>query len=219
MNPKHEPWTIESMAAYADGELNPADRASFDAWLLVHPEARIELDAQKLFARKNQTFWHKASAPHPTEAQWNCVLDGVCNALQPNRPSYQEVRPIAWKRWVAACSTVAIAALVAVNFIGGPNSTRPPHVEKVVQFDPADAFEVASGGDVDIISVQGDDGSMVVVGLPPLPGILEMTTVGDVKLEAIVSDADGQPVKPGTLPTDLKKGLYINPADKTTPVP
>lgn len=218
MNPNDKPWPIETLAAHADGELSSNDRASLDAWLLTHPESRKELDAQKLFARKHQAFWIKTAAPHPTEAQWNCVLDKICDSLQPARPSYQEIKPTKWRNWMAACATVAMAALIAVKFMGGPPQPAGPGTNGI-EVVSADAYSVASENDVDIISIQGDDGSIIVVGMPPLAGTLEMTTVGDVKLEAIVSDADGQPVKPGTLPADLKKGLYINPADKTTPVP
>lgn len=218
MNPNDKLWPIETLAAHADGELSATDRGDVDAWLLTHPEARSELDAQKLFARKNQAFWNKTAAPQPSDAQWNCVLANIGAAVQPAQPSYRTSKPTAWRRWAAAGATMAAAALIAVNFMGGPNPPARPGNTNVVQAAD-DAFSVASASDVEIISIQGDDGSIVVVGLPPLPGLMQMTTVGDVKLEAIVSDADGQPVKPGTLPGDLKKGIYINPADKTTPVP
>jgi hypothetical protein len=219
MNPNHKNWPTETLAAHADGELNAHDRAEVDAWLLTHPEARQELAAQKLLARKNQAFWNKVAAPQPSEAQWDSVFGNICAAVQTAQPNYRTKKATPWRNWALAGTGLAAAALLAVNFMGNSRPSPQSGGNNDAVLIAEEPWAVAATDDVNIISIQGDDGWIVVIGVPPLPGVMEMTTVGDVKLEAIVSDADGQPVKPGALPGDLKKGIYINPADKTTPVP
>ena len=86
----------------------------------------------------------------------------------------------------------------------------------------ADALAVAAAGDVEIVSVQGDD-SMLVVGQLPVSGPIEFVTVGDVVELAIDnSPTDIKVIDPKLVdPKDPKKGIWIIPGgdNKTMPTP
>jgi hypothetical protein len=65
------------LAAYADGEVTPEERARIEAWLTDHPEAAAEVDAQRSLAR----LYEETPPPAPSEEEWRDVLAAACVLL------------------------------------------------------------------------------------------------------------------------------------------
>jgi anti-sigma factor RsiW len=61
----------ELLAAYIDGELDPATAARVEAWLLTDPHACELLDEQYLLSPSHREFWRAVSPPEPSTARWN----------------------------------------------------------------------------------------------------------------------------------------------------
>ncbi|MFK5004592.1 hypothetical protein, partial [Klebsiella pneumoniae] len=59
----------QELAAYYDGELEPAARARVAAWLAEHPEMSADLEAQHALPQ--------AAPPEPSEAAWSSVLERI----------------------------------------------------------------------------------------------------------------------------------------------
>lgn len=211
----------ELLAGYVDGELGPADRATIEAWLAEHPAGRAELEAQRALSRQNVVLWKRVAVPQPSESAWNKTLGRVCDGIRPSTPAvrYHEPesarrRPGTWKHWAVGLATAVALAFVSWSWLVPGGVPRPGDSNLAM----ADVFAVASNDDVDIESLQGDIG-LLVVGRPVLGGPIELATVGDIVFEAIASDTDLQPSKPTGVPTDPKKTLLLPPIDKSTPVP
>jgi anti-sigma factor RsiW len=56
----------ELLAAYADGELAPAECRRVEDWLAAHPEARADVEAQRRLAR----LFDEAAPPAPADERW-----------------------------------------------------------------------------------------------------------------------------------------------------
>ena len=166
-----EPWP-EILAAYADGELTPADRAAVDRYLHACPEARALLRTQREWSPANERFWAECEppAPHPTE--WAAVRAAVAAEVLPART--------AWRRWVvpAVAAAAVLLAGAAVWLATGPRGgERPPAqpeqatvrapappepapmprepeaVAKVTDDAGDEPFVLAGAGDVDVAAV------------------------------------------------------------------
>jgi anti-sigma factor RsiW len=210
-------WRPELLAGYADGELSPSDRAIVEAHLAAHPHAQAQLKVQKHFSPQNTALWHRGAPSPVSESEWSRVFNRIYQRIQPaDKPSYRVPVRNNWKRMLVGMSALAAALLLAValNYQPVDSSKTNPYVAS----NTIDAWPVALADDVDIISLQGDE-TMIVIGLPPLAGPLEMTTYGDVVLESIISDADGQPTKINIAGTDPHKPMWVDPTEKTHPVP
>ena len=68
----------------------------------------------------------------------------------------------------------AAAAVIAFVVSTGPSRPIPQPV-----FEP---LPLASGSEVEIVRIDGDDVASVVVGRLPLVGVLELANAGDVEL-------------------------------------
>lgn len=206
----------ELLAGYADAELSAAERQCVEAWLREHPEVGAELEAQRAWGRKTAAAMYE-SVSLPSDSAWHRTLTKVRSALEPARPvSYDTTATLPKRRrlWQVPASVAAIAAglLIAI-------ALTPPHIGPDGLVDAnREALVVASPADVEVIALQGDD-SMVVIGEPLLRDRLEMATIGDVSLDAIVGDADVFGPRHPQTPADLKKPLLIVPSEKTQPVP
>ncbi|HEX4592463.1 MAG TPA: hypothetical protein VH120_21210, partial [Gemmataceae bacterium] len=96
--------------------------------------------------------------------------------------------PIKSRRWrivVPALSTAA-AALVALFLARPGNGPEPAPPAAPVTLE--EAFAVATAADVDILSLDGGDSALIVVGVPPLPGTVVLASVDDVKLKQVQKD-------------------------------
>jgi len=207
----------ELLAGYADGEISAFDRAVVEGWLRDHPELRAEVEAQRALGRKNALFCQQASVGLPSESAWQRTLIKVRSALEPARPlgyDTSAVMPRGQKaRWQipAAAAFTAAGLLLAIAF-------GPSNPSNDVASNGGQPFAVATAEEVEVVALQGD-ASLLVVGRPLLGDQLEMVTVGDVALDAIVGDADVTGPKTPQNPADLKKPVFIAPTEKTQPVP
>lgn len=198
----HPPWP-ELLAAYADGELDPAARAAVERWLVANPEGRDELFAQHQLGPGNWELWHNAEPPQPSERDWARVGRAVADTAiaRPTPPA--TTRP--WRR-TAAWLVGGLAAAAAVAWLAYPSPRHPSATvpERVVAAahptteDPLagiPVLPVATAADVDISRVAGTGGG-VVVGDIPLPGPMVLAAEADVDVESAIEHPawpDGNP--------------------------
>ena len=180
MNPKHQDPNLwpERLAAYADGEIDAASRLEVAEGLACHPHAAAEVEGVRYLDRLC-----RATRPsEPSEARWSAVLGAVENALA--APA-----PVAARRAGGALTslrrlTPAAAVLLLLTF--GPPAPQD------TGFSPSpEPLPVASPEDVDILSVQGRDSHLLVVGEPPLREALIIAAIGDVRVDQVFPDVDG----------------------------
>jgi anti-sigma factor RsiW len=172
----------ELLAAYADGELDPEARATVEAWLVAHPEAQAQVEAQR---RLTQLF-RDVPVPEPNPAAWQRLEARVESRLE----TVAAVRPrwarIPWR--VAGPSAAAVlAAVLLLPWLRGPQPDPPPRVHREPQVEP---FPVVSPEDVTIVALDGD-GAALVVGTPPLPEALALAGPGDVTVDGVQSNVTG----------------------------
>jgi hypothetical protein len=173
------------LAGYADGELDQATRARVEAWLTESPAAREALTAQRRFSRHNRPLWRAAAAPAVSEGSWDRLLGRVQAALDAPTPAASPIQRRRWKYLVPAVSTAAAAA-VALFLARAGNGPMPTPPAGPVTLE--EAFAVATPADVDILSLDGGDTGLIVVGVPPLPGTIVLASVDDVKLRQVRKD-------------------------------
>jgi hypothetical protein len=188
----------ELLAAYADGELTPAECRRVEAWLTRHPEAAGEVEAQ----RRLTQLCDRAAPPLPSDDEWAAVLARVESGL-----AAPPARRPAWPRRaalvlapLAAAAAVVLLALALKGPPPGGDSTPPdpgPTAEEPWQW--------ASDDDVHVISM--DPGRVtLLVGEPPASGPMEWAQPDDVKVSELAPDDQGRvgrlwvPPGPGTPP-------------------
>jgi hypothetical protein len=80
----------ELLAAYIDGELDPATAARVEAWLLTDPHACELLDEQYLLSPSHREFW-RAVTPART---LSCPLEPLCSTKSTNASSSRRLPPL-----------------------------------------------------------------------------------------------------------------------------
>jgi anti-sigma factor RsiW len=160
--------------AYADGELEPAEREHVEAWLADHAEAAAEVETLQRLGR----LWLAAAAPEPAPEAWAGTLARIEASLPNPVPGRRRAasRPLVWASGVAAAA-VLLAVLLAQSL--GPGLPRPDGAGA----NEEETFPVASAEDVTIIGMDAHDVGALVVGQPPVQeGPLEMASRDDVKV-------------------------------------
>jgi hypothetical protein len=190
--------TPEQLAAYADGELDGLPegeslRRHIEAWLGRHPEAAEELEAQRRLAR----LCRATAPPEPSEAAWNGVLGRLDRlphapaAGGPGRAGYG-LRFAAWA--VAALAATAAAVWLSLSLFrpwAGPELARQAPRVPEVRVPPGKApeevepFAVATGDEVEILSIKGADTGTLVVGELPFSGPMVLVQVGEVEVQRV----------------------------------
>jgi anti-sigma factor RsiW len=179
----------EWLAAYADGELGPGDRARVDVWLADHPEARDLLDEQESLGPKNVEFWQAVRPPEPTRRQWAAARRAVHGRAR--MPAARR-----WLPWVGSLALAATATAATVFFALPPvNPTTPP--VPAVASPPRDVddepYAMASADEVRIISLPEEAAHLLVVGEHPLGGqAVVLAKADEVEFLGIGTDLAGR---------------------------
>jgi hypothetical protein len=198
----------EQLAAYVDGELDPASRARVAAWLCAHPSAAAELQS----LRQLERAWRETTPAAPAAAQWDALLGRiVCAAGQRSAAESFEAgeaivasgraappaRTFGW-RWHLRMAGSAAALLFVTLWLyrpTGPQTTAPtlPAVQV------SHVLRVAGDDDIEICSMDAADIDLLVVGEPPMRGPFVLVAAGDIVLEHLAPDpGDGMmPITPG----------------------
>jgi anti-sigma factor RsiW len=193
--------TPEQLAAYADGELDGRPeceplRRHVEAWLARHPEAADDLQAQRRLTR----LCRATPPPEPSEAAWGHVLARLervpltPDGGAPGRPGYG-LRFVAWAAALAATAAAVWLALALLLPGDGPKLARqaprgperrqaPFKAPRVVPAE-VEPFAVATGDEVEILSIKGADTSTLVVGELPLSGPVVLVQAGEVEVQRV----------------------------------
>jgi anti-sigma-K factor RskA len=166
--------TPEQLAAYVDGELDPARRRGVETWLRNHPEAAAEIEQYQRLAR----LWKAAAPIEPEGAKWATVLARVESGLRSHSLPLWRSQLI--RMGAAAALAAAVMLLVCRH--------RPEPTEGPVR---GELLAVVSPDDVDILSLRAADRVTLVVGVPPVTEPLVLASPRDVELERIEPDGDG----------------------------
>lgn len=184
------------LAAYADGELDPAARAAVEAWLDAHPEGWDVLRAQCELSPENRRLWRDAEPPTPADAEWDRVRDRIAAELRTQTLAEPQPTRPAWKRraeWAMVAATLAMTLFVVSLAAFGPwfLPPAPQRPTESVRVAPADdplaglaVLRVATDAEVDVWRVDGAGaGGWLPVGGVPLTTPLALATADDVELE------------------------------------
>jgi anti-sigma-K factor RskA len=159
------------LAAYVDGELGPADRATVEAWLRDHPESRADVEGQRQLLR----LWQTGTPADPGEAAWANVLAGAeAAALAGTTAGRAGSRLKSVVRLATALTSVAAVALLALALM---HLLTPRPQERVAP------LPVASSTDVEILSMEGGDVGALVVGEPPVRGPFTLASADDMTVD------------------------------------
>jgi anti-sigma factor RsiW len=168
------------LAAYFDGELEGRDdvaelRARVEAWLETHPEARQQGTEQQQL----QKLWLDTTPADPSTAAW-----AECRKAIDAARAQAGSTPATRRPWLLFAAVAGVALFVGA-LIGVWQFTRDVEHHHVVQRpheEPVEVFEVAQSHEITILRVEGADTESLVVGIPPLVGLMELADPGDVRV-------------------------------------
>jgi len=185
------------LAAYADGELPPADCARVEEWLRENQEGRELIEAQEFVGPNNAEFWHAARPPMPSARQWKKVADQVREGS----------RAAVLRRRVGRASAPALVATAAALVMLFPGPAKPPVDAPYAGLQPTtgvivadEPIELASDADIVIVSLPEAAADLLLMGEHPLRGsVLEFARAGDIEFFSVGSDPAGRfPEMPAT---------------------
>lgn len=146
-------------------------------------------------------LWGDTTPPEPGRAAWAETLHRIHAALPPAAPVPARTAPPRrrlGRGWIMTAAGLVAAAALVVSAVGvflgrhglagpdGPDQTRS-------SVTPGDApLEVATAEDVEIISIDGRDQDVLVVGRGPLPEPLVLASPDDFRLDAVEPNGDGR---------------------------
>jgi anti-sigma factor RsiW len=124
-----DPFPIELLAAYVDGELDAATRAMVDQWLQCHPERYADLLVQHELSPLASTIWDRSCPPDPSEQTWAAAQQNICRQLDQLRPKPHVATP--WEatrtRWKLAGVGLAVTCAAAIAWLWvAPGGPAPP---------------------------------------------------------------------------------------------
>ena len=214
--PNPDEFPRELLAAYADGELDPATRAAVEQWLADHPDALDEVQTQRALSPANAPLWDRAEPPEPSSRQWAAVRGAIENQLIPSVPPRGRWQNAAWT--LAALATAGVAAAVAwvafgpaahpprkgdtkgpefAEAVRGPELAPAPREVAAVapaphSADPLDAFAVLPiATDIDVVleRVPEFHAGWLPIGQHPVPGLLSLATQEEILLAEVAPSA------------------------------
>jgi len=177
------------LAAYADGELSPEDRARVEQWLAEDAEARELLDAQESFSPNNTEFWSTVQPQLPSPSQWSGAFEQIAPQAAPTRR--------AWAGWLGTAALLATAATLILAMPGPQNPCLevPPDIPLVMPGSTVDdePFAMASAEEVRIISLPEAAARLLLVGEHPLgDSIVLLAQADEIVYFGVGSDLAGR---------------------------
>ena len=168
-NPDSAP-SPEQLAAYVDGELDPAARLRVEAWLKADPATRDAIDGHRRLAR----HWEAARPPQPNAAAWTATFartEARCTPLSRRRGLPRTL-------WLSAGAAAAVLAALMVGRVflypDRPAPSHPPLAHVVPGSSGAEDILLASQDDISIINVEPfqDDDMAPSIGEGEVPMIV-----------------------------------------------
>src|SRR6476469_4251975 len=105
-NPDRDPTPAE-LAAWADGELDAADAARVERWLLDHPEAESEVESNSRLVGLFRD--HPPAEPSPDA--WDATLNRIADRAARDRRLWQ---PMLWLTLGAAAAVIAAVCVAGL---------------------------------------------------------------------------------------------------------
>ena len=170
------------LLAYADGVLNPVERAHVERYLAANPCARDLLADLEEIGPGNFDLWDIVEPPVPSDDDWDRTSQMISIMLP--RPRRR------WPKVVAATLAACAAAVVAVIMMvpdAPPAVARIDPPKAVAAADPLAEFAVlpmATRDDVMVSAVRGNAESGLVSVRSPLSDVLALATTDDVEIDA-----------------------------------
>jgi hypothetical protein len=197
--------TPEDLAAYVDGELDAAARRAVEGWLIGHPYAADEVAGQ----RRLLHLWEATAPEEPAGPRWAPVLANVRNAVGRSKPARR------WP-WLVGALIGTAAAVWGALLLLPPQRPGERRAHPVPVAAPVEPWPVVSSDDVDIVSLHAADRAVLVVGVPPLEGGLELASADDVEMDSEPADA-GMVVVQGK--SEPPQPMLVTPVElEATPV-
>lgn len=187
----------KEIAAYGDGEFEGQPqlaslRRRVEKWVESHPEAADQLQAQ----RRLTEVWQATEPQQPADAAWERAAAQVRELAWPALPAQHRMR--AWRLAAlgAACLTLAASVLWIVLSLVPPEAgneivqqpvpvPQKQVIQPVVPAAPLELLEVAVAEEVEILRVGGADTSTLVVGEPPVQGMMVIAQPGEVSVTRV----------------------------------
>jgi hypothetical protein len=215
--PLPDKFSVELLAAYADGELDAAGCAMVKAWLADHPEACDALRTQRELSATNTVLWQAAEPREPSGEAWALVRQNIESESTPLHQVQTDDRLSRLKvaRWLLAgltlSGTAAVLLLTLFTAMRQPESEKQepaelasthPEVSPAPQSPDADplasiaVLPIPTDDEVILDRVPALHDGWLPVGRHPVPGMLILATVEEIYLEETVP-SPGSPVKGG----------------------
>jgi len=162
------------------------DREELPAWLNKNPEEASHLqDLQDLVSLCRQS-----EPPQPSDEAWGHVLGGVIAGIGPSAASLSRAhavsgsRPLSYfERGLRSSLMGAAAAAAFLLAVLWPHEKPPAGPEPEIPFlGRGETLPIVDAKDVDLMSMEGDDTSLLVVGIPPVNAPLVLVGHGDITL-------------------------------------
>jgi hypothetical protein len=195
-NPERDP-TPEKLAAWADGELSPAEAARIEAWLAEHPEAVDDAEAP----RRLVGLFRDHAACEPSPDAWQATLAGIHAGLSVPPVANAPGSPARGPRWrvrlvvgLTAAAALLGGVLVASRWVvRTPTVGPPPVAERRFNWPPGDdndePFAVVNAGAINVLSMHPDDADFLVLG-QPLLGTVEFVNSEEIEVVKVMPDAE-----------------------------
>jgi hypothetical protein len=181
-DPLHDAILPELLAAYADGELDAAERGRVEEWIAANSNGIVELETQKRLGRRHGRLWQWHV--EPSEAAWQRTLHSINMTLSAPRPLAATGR--SRRRLLTALAALAAAIVFAVFWF--PRESGDKGVAKTA---PVDGFACATADDVEIMRIFEVDVDRLVIGEPPLRRAVVLASFEDVDGLNVLRDTDG----------------------------
>ncbi len=191
-----ESWQL-LVLAYVDGELDPVSRLEVEAWMRTQPEVAELVRELCETSRRNRAFRREAALPEPDPAEIRLSGEVILARLRlPNR----------YRGWLRpAILSAAAASMAGMLVLACPkehvceNAAVTPPAAPPDPLAEYDDLPIASPGEARVSAIRGDVSPMFVACDDPLPDVLDLATVDEVRIERSGRSAFSVPA-PGDAP-------------------